>query len=446
MRSLFWKFFFAFLLALLLTSIGVASGMWLRHNAERQAFETIPVQMGWKAADLVDSAADIARYAGIEPLKKYLLEQQRNEIKLFAVNQDNQDILQRNVDPQLLATTRQLLFENQRIRSVRQVISEDGRSLLLFIPSPEKLGQKLDRPKPPKPPLLLLLGMWLISGLLFSGLLAWWFTKPIRILKKAFNDVADGKLDTRIRPAMGKRRDELAELGQNFDYMTVRISQLLNAQKRLLHDVSHELRSPLARMQAAIGLAQQSPDKTAKMLDRVERESERIDHLIGELLNLSRLENPTTENDDRQLFDLTEMLLDIIEDARFEAQNKHIQITHNAFDQINVFARPELIHSAIENVLRNAIKYSPENGVIQLTTEKLSRHWQITIEDQGPGIAEQDLQQVFQPFFRSRDNHQQNGIGLGLTIAHRAIEIHGGEIIATNRPEGGLNISILLPV
>ena len=446
MRSLFWKFFFAFLLALLLTSIGVASGMWLRHNAERQAFEAIPVQMGWKAADLVDSAADIARYAGIEPLKKYLQEQQRNDIKLFAVNQDNQDILQRNVDPQLLATTRQLLFEDQRIRSVRQVISEDGSGLLLFIPSPEKLGQKLDRPKPPKPPLLLLLGMWLISGLLFSGLLAWWFTKPIRILKKAFNDVADGKLDTRIRPAMGKRRDELAELGQNFDYMTVRISQLLNAQKRLLHDVSHELRSPLARMQAAIGLAQQSPDKTAKMLDRVERESERIDHLIGELLNLSRLENPTTENDDRQLFDLTEMLLDIIEDARFEAQNKHIQIMHNAFDQINVFARPELIHSAIENVLRNAIKYSPENGVIQLTTEKLSRHWQITIEDQGPGIAEQDLQQVFQPFFRSRDNHQQNGIGLGLTIAHRAIEIHGGEIIAANRPEGGLNISILLPV
>ena len=139
MRSLFWKFFFAFLLALLLTSIGVASGMWLRHNAERQAFETIPVQMGWKAADLVDSAADIARYAGVEPLKKYLLEQQRNEIKLFAVNQDNQDILQRNVDPQLLATTRQLLFENQRIRSVRQVISEDGRSLLLFIPSLKNL-------------------------------------------------------------------------------------------------------------------------------------------------------------------------------------------------------------------------------------------------------------------------------------------------------------------
>tara|TARA_R100000687_G_scaffold23345_5_gene19592 strand:+ start:286 stop:1626 length:1341 start_codon:yes stop_codon:yes gene_type:complete len=446
MRSLFWKFFFAFLLALLLTSIGVASGMWLRHNAERQSFEAIPVQMGWKATDLVDSAADIARYAGIEPLKKYLHEQQRNGIKLFAVNQDNQDILQRNIDPQLLATTRQLVFENQRIRSVQQVILEDGRALLLFIPSPEKLGQKLDRPKPPKPPLLLLLGMWLMSGLLFSALLAWWFTKPIRILKKAFNDVADGKLDTRISPAMGKRRDELAELGQNFDYMTGRISQLLNAQKRLLHDVSHELRSPLARMQAAIGLAQQSPDKTAKMLDRVERESERIDHLIGELLNLSRLENPTTENDERQLFDLTEMLLDIVEDARFEAQNKYVQITHNTFEQVSLFARPELIHSAIENVLRNAIKYSPENGVIQLTTEKLAGHWQITIEDQGPGIAEQDLQQIFQPFFRSRDNHQQDGIGLGLTIAHRAIEIHGGEIIATNRPEGGLNISILLPV
>lgn len=447
MRSLFWKFFFAFLLALLLTSIGVASGMWLRHNAERQSFEAIPVQVGWKAADLVDSAADIVRYAGSEPLKKYLQEQQRNDITLFAVTQDNQDILGRNVDQQLLATTRQLLFENHKIRSVRQVISEDGRSILLFLPSPEKLGQKQKRPKPPKPPpFLLLLGMWIISGLLFSGLLAWWFTKPIRILRKAFNDVADGKLDTRIRPAMGKRRDELADLGQNFDYMTSRISQLLNAQKRLLHDVSHELRSPLARMQAAIGLAQQSPDKTAKMLDRVERESERIDHLIGDLLNLSRLENPTTENDERQLFNLTEMLLDIIEDARFEAQNKHIQIQHRKFEQINLFGRVELIHSAIENVLRNAIKYSPENGVIQLSTEKLSKYLRIDIEDQGPGIADQELQQIFQPFFRSRKNQYQNGIGLGLTIAHRAIEIHGGEITAANRPEGGLKISIQLPV
>lgn len=447
MRSLFWKFFFAFLLALLLTSIGVASGMWLRHNAERQSFEAIPVQVGWKAADLVDTAADIVRYAGFEPLKKYLHEYQSNDITLYAVTQDNQDILGRNVDQQLLTTTRQLLFENQGIRSVRQVITEDGRALLLFIPSPEKVGQKLDRPKPPKPPpFLLLLTMWVLSGLLFSGLLAWWFTKPIRILKKAFNDVADGKLDTRIRPAMGKRRDELADLGQNFDYMTSRISQLLNAQKRLLHDVSHELRSPLARMQAAIGLAQQSPDKTAKMLDRVERESERIDRLIGDLLNLSRLENPTSENDERQDFNLTEMLLDIIEDARFEAQNNHIQIQHNNIDQISLFGRAELIHSAIENVLRNAIKYSPEKGVIQITTDTLSKHLQIIIEDQGPGIAEQDLQQIFLPFFRSRENQHQNGIGLGLTIAHRAIEIHGGEITAANRPEGGLKIAIMLPV
>lgn len=447
MRSLFWKFFFAFLLALLLTSIGVATGMWLRHNAERQSFEAIPVEMGWKAADLVDSAVDITRFAGIAPLKKYLQENQLKNITLFAVTADNQDILGRPIDQKLLSTTRQLLLDDQKVRSVRQVISEDGQALLLFIPSPEKLGQRMDRPKPPKPPpFLMLLTMWMISGLLFSGLLAWWFTKPIRILKKAFNDVADGKLETRIRPAMGKRRDELADLGQNFDYMTSRISQLLNAQKRLLHDVSHELRSPLARMQAAIGLAQQNPDKTAKMLDRVERESERIDHLIGDLLNLSRIENPTTENDERQFFNVTEILLDIIEDARFEAQNKDIQITHNSFEQISLFGRAELIHSAIENVLRNAIKYSPANGVIHLTAEKFSKQFRIIIEDEGPGIAEQDLQQIFQPFFRSRNNQQHNGIGLGLTIAHRAIEIHDGQITAANRPEGGCKISITLPV
>lgn len=447
MRSLFWKFFFAFLLALLLTSIGVASGMWLRHNAERQSLEAIPVQVGWKAADLVDSASDIVRYAGFEPLKKYLRDQQLNDITIFAVTQDNEDVLGREVDKNLLASTRQLLFESQGIRSVRQAISEDGQAVLLFIPTPEKLSQRFVPPKKPKPPpFLLLLSMWMLSGLLFSGLLAWWFTKPIRILRKAFDDVADGKLDTRIRPAMGKRRDELAELGQNFDHMTTRISQLLSAQKRLLHDVSHELRSPLARMQAAIGLAQQNPDKTAKMLDRVERESERIDQLIGDLLNLSRLENPTSENDDRQDFDFKEMLLDITEDARFEAQNKAVQIEHNSIEKITLFGRAELIHSAIENVLRNAIKYSPEKGVIQITVSQRSQQLQIDIEDQGPGIAEQDLQLIFQPFFRSRENQHQNGIGLGLTIAHRAIEIHGGEIIAVNRPEGGLRISIVLPV
>jgi len=446
MRSLFWKFFFAFLLALLLTSIGVASGMWLRHNAERQSLEAIPVQVGWKAADLVDSASDIVRYAGIEPLKKYLRDQQFNDVTIFAVTQENEDLLGRDVNENLLTSTRQLLFENQRIRSVRQAISEDGQAILIFIPSPEKLGPQFAPPKRPKPPpFILLLSMWMLSGLLFSSLLAWWFTKPIRILRKAFDDVADGKLDTRIRPAMGKRRDELAELGQNFDRMTGRIGQLLNAQKRLLHDVSHELRSPLARMQAAIGLAQQSPDKTAKMLDRVERESERIDHLIGDLLNLSRLENPTSENDERKHFDLTEMLLSIIEDARFEAQNKTIEIQHDKIEYISLFGRDELIHSAIENVLRNAIKYSPERGLIQLTINTLPKHILIAIEDQGPGIAEQDLPQIFQPFFRSRDNRHQDGIGLGLTIAYRAIEIHGGGITAANRPEGGLRISIMLP-
>ena len=447
MRSLFWKFFFAFLLALLLTSIGVASGMWLRHNAERQSFEAIPVQVGWKAADLVDSAADITRYAGIEPLKKYLRAQQQRDLVIFAVTQDNQDLLERNIDNTLLASTRRLLLENPQIRSVRQILSEDGQAILLFVPSPEKLGQKLSHPKPPKPPpFLLLLGMWLISGLLFSGLLAWWFTKPIRILRSAFNDLADGKLETRVRPAMGKRRDELADLGQNFDHMTSRIGQLLNAQKRLLHDVSHELRSPLARMQAAIGLAQQNPDKSAKMLERVERESERIDLLIGDLLNLSRLETPISENDSREKFELTDVLLDIVEDARFEAQQKALEIRHSPFDKTYLFGRVELIHSAIENVLRNAIKYSPDNGTIQLSLEKLPDQLNIIIEDQGPGIAEGDLQRIFQPFFRSRENQHQNGVGLGLTIAHRAIELHGGQISAANRPEGGLRITITLPV
>lgn len=380
----------------------------------------------------------IARYAGIDPLKKHLLDQQQNEIFIYAVSQDSKDILGRHIDERLLASIRQLLLEHQKTRSVCQVQSDDGQSLLLFIPSPEKLGQPFTPHKRPKPPPFLLLVSCGYFQVCYS--VAWWFTKPIRILRKALDDVADGKLNIRIQPAMGKRRDELAELDQNFDYVSVNCStHRSNYYMMFLMNYVHQ--------QAAIGLAQQSPEKTAKMLDRVERESERIDRLIGDLLNLSRLEAPNSENDERQHFDLTEMLLDIIEDARFEAQYKSIQIQHNIFGCISLFSRAELIHSAIENVLRNTIKYSPNNSVIQLTAEKLSKHVQIiTIEDQGPGIAPQDLQQIFQPFFRSREKQHQNGIGLGLTIAYRAIEVHGGEITATNRPEGGLKVSIVLPV
>jgi two-component system OmpR family sensor kinase len=286
-----------------------------------------------------------------------------------------------------------------------------------------------------------------VASLFFAMLLAWYFSQPIRLLKSAFARASSGNLNDRLATQMGKRNDELADLGRDFDGMTDKLRALMDSQRRLLHDVSHELRSPIARLQASIGLARLQPEKTAATLERIEREGVRMDKLVGELLTLSRLEAGVTGAMEDHIR-MEDLLTEIIDDARFEAEaiDRHIEGTVHC--DVVIKGGAELLYRAIENVVRNAIKQTAVDTTVAINTQvdKDRQSLLVSVIDHGPGVPEEELQLIFEPFFRSsRTQKNSNGYGLGLTIARRIIEAHGGRICAFNRVDGGLCVDIILP-
>lgn len=286
------------------------------------------------------------------------------------------------------------------------------------------------------------------ASLLFAGLMAWYFSRPIRALRRAFESAAAGDLAPRFDGRKHAISDELTDLGRDFDSMSARLHALMDGQRRLLHDVSHELRSPLARLQAAIGLAHQQPDKIAASLERIERESVRMDKLVGELLTLSRLEaGPALPaKEDIAVMDLIE---EVAGDASFEAQQcqRCVAVRGQALAQVMVRGAPDLLWRALENVVRNAIKHSPSGGTITIDVAATRDRVSIQVSDNGPGVRADDLSAIFEPFFRSNAaSNNVDGHGLGLAIAQRVMSAHGGTISAANRPEGGLCVTMTLPV
>jgi signal transduction histidine kinase len=308
-------------------------------------------------------------------------------------------------------------------------------------PPPPPRGKPPGGPLPAFPLLAALL-----ASLLCAAGVAWYFAKPIRHLRQAFATVAEGNFDTRVGGAMGGRRDELADLGHDFERMTGRLQALMAGQKRLLHDVSHEMRSPLARLQAAIGLARQQPGRIDDSLARIEREGERMNDLIGELLTLSRLEAGIAIPLER--VDLRELLNEITEDARFEGAAEHIGIVLTTAPGLAVQADPELLHRAIENVVRNALRFSPAGGSVQIEAQAgAGGTIRLCIADQGPGVPEAELEAIFTPFHRGRNQATGDGYGLGLAIARQVIATVNGKIGAKMKSDGspGLLVEIVLP-
>ena len=293
---------------------------------------------------------------------------------------------------------------------------------------------------PPRVPWAHLLGASLTS-LFFAAALAWYVAGPIRRLKDAFRETAEGNFEVRVLAGMGHRRDELAELGMDFERMTARLRLLMEAQKRLLHDVSHELRSPLARLQAAIGLARQQPERVEEILRRVEKEGERMNALVGELLTLSRLEagvRGVTEE-----FDLGDLLADLAADARFEAAGRGIAVDLLSTPDVRVQANPALLHRALENVVRNAIRHSPDGGRVHVELSSVEPgSCLVRVSDQGPGVRESELEAIFLPFHRGGGT---DGYGLGLAIAQRVFTAVDGKISAKNLPVGGLCVEMEMP-
>lgn len=287
----------------------------------------------------------------------------------------------------------------------------------------------------------------ILCGFAFSAILAWYLTTPVRILRYGFERLSLGELNIRLRAKVGSRRDEIADLAQDFDNMAERLQQSVRAREQLLHDVSHELRSPLARLQVAIGLTHQNPQKMASMLERVQREANRLNTIVGELLTLSRLESGIACDD---YFDLQELLDNIVSDARFEAPQLDIVLNVSRKDRaaLPLFqGNVELIRRALENVIRNALRYSPPNGKVEVQSifNYEQNSWSVVVSDAGVGVKPESLPHIFEPFVRAPGQATGGGFGLGLAITQRAVKAHEGRVSARNREPSGLEVTITLP-
>lgn len=306
-------------------------------------------------------------------------------------------------------------------------------------------------PKPPMPfgqltphiPLLPIFTGGLIS-LILAAILAWRFSKPIRNLSSAIRELSKGELKARVSSEIAKRNDELSDLGKDFNLMADQIQNHIESKQRLLHDVSHELRSPLARIQAATELVQQQPNRAHEFIIRVNRDTELMDKLLGELLTLSRIDS-AMNIDFNEIVNLNELLGSIADDAELESETRQIEINFNPEIELFVNGSAQLLSRAFENVLRNAIRHTPIGSTVTIKTTILEDFAMILISDQGSGVQDISISSIFEPFVRGSQVESRSGHGLGLAIAKRVVEAHHGEVSAVNIPASGLLVSILIP-
>lgn len=284
-----------------------------------------------------------------------------------------------------------------------------------------------------------------LTALLLCWALARYLSSPIGKLRRATQKLAAGDLTARVADQVGNRRDELAALAKDFDVMAERIESLITSQKRLSRDVSHELRSPLARMNVALEIARQkSNGETAQVLQRIENESQRLNEMISRLLTLSKLETGSQDFDRREL-NLKSLVEQVAADADFEANAKGKSVKILRADECRVLGSESLIQSAVENVLRNAVRYTKEGTEVEVSLSNGDGNAVVRILDHGGGVPEEELSNLFQPFYRVGEARDRGsgGTGLGLAIAEQAIRAHKGTIEARNTDDG-LEVEITL--
>lgn len=282
----------------------------------------------------------------------------------------------------------------------------------------------------------------LVSGVICL-LLARYLTRPIRELSAAGQRIAAGDLNTRVGGGIAERGDEFGRLARDFDDMAERIQALLEARDRLLRDVSHELRSPLTRLTTASALLRNKTGPEALTdIERIEREADNLNRLIGQVLAYSRLQAQERVTFDR--INLREVVDAIVDDARYEGQALGIEVDCERCEPLAVAGSESLLSSALENVIRNAIHHARRRVEVELS--RTAEQGLIVVRDDGPGVPPDELPRMFEPFFTGSNDQRASGAGVGLAIARRAIELHGGSISAFNRESGGLEVRIELPL
>ncbi|MFL6230163.1 MAG: ATP-binding protein, partial [Pyrinomonadaceae bacterium] len=362
-----------------------------------------------------------------------------------------------------------------RVIEARPEHARDGGSyafvaVLPIGPPPPQPGRR-PPPHPPGPfgrllpptPLNFLLGesstalaLRLAAVILTAGVLCYmlarYIVSPVVKLREVTNRVAGGDLSARVSPTLGGRRDELADMGRDFDVMAARIEALLGAQVRLLRDISHELRSPLARLNVALDLARKRAGADAQgALSRIEREATRLNEMIGQLLSLTRWETGAGGLA-REGVDLSALTREVAEDADFEARSQNRSVEIVACDACATTGSHALLRSAFENVVRNAVRHAPAESAVEIALrrrrEGATEFAVFTVRDAGAGVPAEALREIFRPFYRVDDSRtrETGGTGLGLAIAERAVQLHGGTITATNVEGGGFLVEIRLPL
>jgi two-component system, OmpR family, sensor kinase len=455
MRSLYWRIFLTFWLALALILVGTVM-VAVNVSAQRRA-DSPWVQRG----QLYAQAARAFEAGGPAALRSWLegLGTSESFSRTFVVEPSGREMLGRPL-PRFLRGPGDG-GDSNNTNSPTDPIAPVGGALVLVgangatyhvLVGPVRQSPRLfgELEQPGVPGATLLLALVVSAAVCF--LLARYLVAPVDRLRHAMRRMAGGDLDVRVSQSMKGRQDDLGLLAADLDTMAERVRNLLETKQQLLRDVSHELRSPLARLQLALSLARRQDNPAERHLARIACEADRLEHLIARTLKLARLERPAS-GVERKRVDIGELLGNIAADVAIEADAQGCQVSVQAESGLEVSGDVELLRSSFENIIRNAVRYSPAGAQVGITARRMKTSAQreecveVTIKDQGPGVPEKDLELIFEPFYRvdaARDR-AGGGEGLGLAIAARAVALHGGVIEARNLQTGGLVVSITLP-
>jgi len=448
MRNLYLRIFVAFWIAMVLAlSCSVLATLWLaderlQHEQSRQD-------------QMAHEASSVLAAGGVPGLRDWLSQQTARVApdRLFVLDRHGNDLLGRRV-PEFLRTrfgrgasagpVPELPPDTRDVRWLSQLVSPNDETYALSLLRARR--NTLGMFRSTQVPIVTAIATLLVSAIV-CFLLARYLSNPIRHLRAATRSIAAGDLGVRVSSLMGGRRDELAMLALDFDLMAERLRALLESHRELLRDVSHELRSPLARLQIALGLARRPNANLQQEFDRIEQETGRLDELIGEILSLSRLDDPA-----RALLaeavNLEELLETLADNARVEADPRSIRVQLDPLPALEIAADRELLFRALENVLRNAVRFSPDGGTVRLSVERSAEQVVLRICDRGPGVPPDALNRIFEPFFSVAHAREReaSGYGIGLAITARVVALHGGSVRARNADGGGLEVEIRLPL
>src|ERR1700690_1736274 len=444
MKSLFLRIFLSFWAALLLfivLSILVAIAVNPARGIESQEPEIL--------AEAVNAYQSGGEHAAHEYLEAFW---HKEQVRAFVFDPNGKELSgHQHIPPWIEDSRRNMPFHHGWLddlmpaRIKRQALTLDGKRYTLVLELPPGPRVFLG------PHALLLMTIAILSSGLVCYLLARSMTSPITRLRQAAQSLAAGDLTARTGAPAGGPRGEMVELMRDFDRMAERLEGLVDSQSRLLKDVSHELRSPLARLSVALGLARQrATPEIEGQLNRIELEADRLNQLIQRLLTIARLESGADAIRKSNL-SLRELVENVAHDAEYESAGRQIRVEADGDDEFLVEADPDLLRSAVENVVRNATRYTAPGTTVEAKLERQrnsnGQEMVIRVSDSGPGVPDSSLAKIFEPFYRLDDarNRQTGGAGLGLSIADRAIRLHGGQISASNRKEGGLEVEIRIP-